>query len=65
MFNEQFIYLPRTVFGNPTLNSCFKFLKRFGVFICVGTLSQSFGPIEDAVSMQYFSVHGMLWLHLD
>ena len=32
MFNEQFIYLPRTVFGNPTLNSCFKFLKRFGVF---------------------------------
>ena len=34
-------------------------------FICVGTLSHSFGPIEDAVSMQYFSVHGMLWLHLD
>ena len=34
-------------------------------FISVGTLSHSFGPIEDAVSMPYLSVHGMLQLHLD
>ena len=33
--------------------------------ISVGTFSQSFGPIEDVVSMSYFSVHGMLRLHLD
>ena len=32
MFNEQFTYLARTVFGNPTHNSCFKFLKIFGIF---------------------------------
>ena len=32
IFNEQFTYLARTVFGNPTFNSCFKFLKRFGFF---------------------------------
>ena len=34
-------------------------------FISVGTLFHRFGPIEDAVSMPYFSVHGMLRLHLD
>ena len=32
IFNEQFTYLARTVFGNPTLNLCFKFLKRFSIF---------------------------------
>ena len=32
MFNEQFTNLARKVFGNPTLNSCFKFLKRYGIF---------------------------------
>ena len=32
MFNEQLTYLARTVFEDPTLNSCFKFLKRFGIF---------------------------------
>ena len=32
MFNEQFTYLARTVFGNPTLNLCLKFLKIFGIF---------------------------------
>ena len=31
MFNEQVTYLTRTVFGNPTLNSCFKFLRIFGM----------------------------------
>ena len=34
-------------------------------FISVGTLSHSFGPIEDLVSMLYLSVRGMLRLHLD
>ena len=38
MFNEQFTYLARTVFGNSTLNSCFKFLRRYGIIISVGTL---------------------------
>ena len=32
MLNGQFTYLARTVFVNPTLNPCFKFLKRFGIF---------------------------------
>ena len=32
MFNEQFTYLSKKVFGSPTLNSCFKFLKRYGIF---------------------------------
>ena len=32
MFNEQLTYLARAVFEDPTLNSCFKFLKRFGIF---------------------------------
>ena len=27
IFNEEFIYLAITVFGNPTLNSYFKFLN--------------------------------------
>ena len=31
----------------------------------VGTLSHSFGPIEDLVSMPYLLVHGMLQLGLD
>ena len=30
------------------------------LFISMGTLSRSFGPIEDDVSMSYLSVHGML-----
>ena len=34
-------------------------------FISVGTLSHSFGPIEDAASVPYLSVHGMLRLQLD
>ena len=65
MLNEQFTYLAMTFFGNPTFNSHFKFLKGLGFFFSLGTLSHSFGPIEDAVSMPYLSVHGMLRLHLD
>ena len=34
-------------------------------FISGGTLSHSSGPIEDAVSMPYLSVHFMLRLHID
>ena len=34
-------------------------------FISVGTLSYRFGPIQEAISMPYLSVHGVLWLHLD
>ena len=34
-------------------------------FISVGTLSHSVGPIEDAASISYLSVHDMLQLHLD
>ena len=33
MFNQQFIYLARAVFGNPTFNSRVKFLKGFGIFL--------------------------------
>ena len=65
MFHEQFIYLTKTVFGTqlliPTLNSS----RHLVFFTSAGTLSCSFGPIEDAVSMRYISVHGMLQLHLD
>ena len=57
MFNKQFIYLARTVFGNPTLNSYFKFFKEFGFFY--------FTEDIDFLSMPYLSVHGMLRLHLD
>ena len=32
MFNEQFTYVAKIVFGNPSLNLCFKFLKRFRIF---------------------------------
>ena len=65
MFNEQFTHLGRTAFGIPKLYSYFKFLKVFGIFfISVGTLSHSFGHIEDAVSIPYLSVYGMLQLHL-
>ena len=64
MFKEGFTTcLVRTVFGNPTLASYFKFLMEF--FISVGTFPYSFGPIEDAVLVTYFSVHSMLQLHLD
>ena len=44
-----------------TLNSS----RDLEFFISVGTLSHSFGPIEDVVSMPYLSVHGMVRLHLD
>ena len=37
----------------------------FELFISIGTLSHSFEPIEDAVSIPYLSVHGMLLLQLD
>ena len=39
--------------------------KDLEFFISVGTLSHRSGPIEDAVSMAYLLVHGMLRLHLD
>ena len=32
MFNVQFTDLARAVFGNPTINSYFKFLKEFRIF---------------------------------
>ena len=44
-----------------TLNSAWD----LELFISVGTLSNSFGPIKDAVSMPYLSVHVMLRQHLD
>ena len=37
----------------------------FEFFISIGTLSHSFEPIEDAVSIPYLTVHGMLLLQLD
>ena len=36
MFNEEFTYLSRTVFRNPTFISHFKFLKGFGIFYFCG-----------------------------
>ena len=39
--------------------------KDLEYFISVGTLSHSFGPIEDAVSVPHLLVHGMLRLYLD
>ena len=38
-------------------------LRDLEVFISVGNLSHRFGPIEDAISMRYISVHGRLRLH--
>ena len=41
MFNEQFTYLEKIDFGDPTLNSCFKFLKRFEFFYFCKNKDQS------------------------
>ena len=65
MFNKQFIYLARAVLGTQLLICALNSLRDLEFFISVGTLSHSFGPTEDAVSMPYRSVHGMLGLHLD
>ena len=51
--------------GTRLLICTLKSSKDLRFFISVGTFSYSFGPIEDAVSIPYFSVHGMLRLHLD
>ena len=49
--------------GNQLIIRVLNSSRYLEFFIPVGTFS--FGPIEDAVSMPYFSVHGMLRLHLD
>ena len=55
MFNEQFTYLTRTVFGKPTFLICIlDSSDDFEFCISVGTLSHSFRPIENAVSMPSF-----------
>ena len=64
MFNEQFTYLARTVFGNLLIRTLIS-LRDLEFFISVGTLPHSFGPIEDAISMSYLSVHSMLQLQLN
>ena len=44
----------------PALNSS----RDLEFFISVETLFHSFKPVEDAVSIPYLSVHGILRLHL-
>ena len=65
MFNEHLHILQgqflETQLVIRTLNSS----RVLEFFISVGTLSHSIGPIEDAASMSYLSVHGMPQLHLD
>ena len=51
MFNEQFTYLARTILETQLL-------------IRTSNLSKDLESLEDSVSMPYFSVHGMLRLHL-
>ena len=60
MFNEQFTYLARTFIGNQVLIRVLNSSRNLELLIYVGTLSHRFGPIEDLVSMSYFSLHGML-----
>ena len=57
--------LQRQFLGTQPLIRALNSSRGLEFFIPVGTLSHIFGPIEDAVSMPYLSVHGMLRLHLD
>ena len=60
MFNESLLILQGQLLGTQLLIGALNSLKDLEFFIFVGTLSHSFGPIEDVVSMPYLSVHGML-----
>ena len=53
------------VLGTQVLIRTLNSPKDLEFFISVGTLSYSFGPIEDVISRPYLSVHGMLRLHFD
>ena len=50
--------------GIQLLIRTLNFSRDLEFIISVGTLSHTFRPLENAVSMPYFSVHGMLRLHL-
>ena len=54
------LHILQGVFVNPARNSCFKFLKRFGIFFSVGTLSHNFGPTEKLKSL-YTTCKALSW----
>ena len=59
ILHEQFLGIPLLI---RTLNYSSD-LDFF--FISMATLSHSFGPIAEVISMPYLSVHGVLRLDLD
>ena len=56
--------LQRQLLGSEPFTRTLNSSRDLKFFIYAGTLSHSFGPVENAVLIPYLSVHGMLQLHL-